>query len=222
MRSNLQAKNLQADNLRGLGNGAVTVGATTTAALLHGAGTAAAPEATSAVNKNFLGYWVKSTAATGDARGLYLRLYLEGAGGGEAIRAYATANAANVATGSTINGVHTSLSIAASCSVSGAGNALRATLGAAAESRTLGGTLAAIQADSDIGTGNTLPTSHAFIRFTNSGAVALGNLFQVPAASNGTMFAAHVTQTMTHSLKIIDASGTAYYIMCTNAATNRS
>jgi hypothetical protein len=190
--------------------------------LLHGRGSASSPVETTSANKNFLGYWVKSSAATGDARGIYLRLYLSGAGGGEAGRFFATAAANNVATGGTINGVHTSLSINTSSSVSGAGNALRATLGAAAATRTLGGTLAAIQADSDIGTGNTLPTSHAFIRFTNSGAVALGNLFQVPAAANGTMFAAHTTQTMTHSLKIIDAAGTAYYVMCTNAATNRS
>jgi hypothetical protein len=115
-----------------------------------------------------------------------------------------------------------SLSINTSSSVSGAGNALRATLGAAAASRTLSGALAAIQADSDIGASNTLPTIHAFIRFTNSGSVALSNLFQVPTASNGTIFAAHTTQAMTHSLRIINAAGTAFYIMCTDAATNRS
>ena len=44
----------------------------------------------------------------------------------------------------------------------------------------------------------------------------------IPAPVNGSMFAAHTTQTMTHSIKIISDAGTLYYIMCTNAATNRS
>lgn len=173
-------------------------------------------------NQNAIEMRLKSHATTGDSRGIYMRLKFYGAGGGEAGRFFANASTTLVATGGTLNGLHASVGIDASSSISGAANGLRATLGASAESRTLSGTLAAIQADSDIATGNTLPASHAFIRFTNSGAVALGNLFQVPAAANGTMFAAHTTQAMTHSLKIIDASGTAYYIMCTNAATNRS
>lgn len=189
--------------------------------VLAGAGTNANPETTSG-GYNFLDFRVKSTAASGDARGLYLRLYVGGAAGGEAIRAFATASTTNVATGGTLNGIHASMSIATSSSISGAGNAGRFTLAADAATRTLSGTLAALQVDSDIGTGNTLPASHAFIRFTNSGAVALGNLFEVPNAANGTIFAAHTTQTMTHSLKIVSANGTAYYVMCTNAATNRS
>lgn len=201
--------------------GQLQFGDTVSAALLHGAGSAAAPEETASADKNFLGYWVQSSAASGDARGVYLRLYLTGAGGGEAGRFFATAAAANVATGGTINGVHTSLSIAASSSVSGAGNALRATLSAAAESRTLSGTLAAIQADSDIATGNTLPTNNSFIRFTDTGAVRLSNLFQVQAPSNGTLFATHTDQAMTHSLRIIGPTGTAYYVMCTTTATGR-
>ncbi|MEM5773574.1 MAG: hypothetical protein AAGU05_01130 [Anaerolineaceae bacterium] len=172
--------------------------------------------------KNGIEMRLDSPGASGDARGLYLQLKLTGAGGGEAGRFWAKASYNGVANGGTINGIHTTMSIDAACAVSGAGNALRATLGAAAATRNLGGTLAAIQADSDIGAGNTLPAAHAFIRFTNSGSVSLGNLFQIPKAANGSIFAAHITQTMTHSIKIIDSDGTAYYIMCTNAATNRS
>jgi hypothetical protein len=153
---------------------------------------------------------------------MYARLYLNGAAGGEAIRAFATASTTNVATGGTMNGIHATASVNASSSISGAANAARLTLGAAAEARTLGGALAAVQLDSDIGTGNTLPTIHGFIRVTDSGAVRLSNLAVIPAAANGTLFAAHITQAMTHSIRIIDAAGTAYYIMCTNAATNRS
>lgn len=162
------------------------------------------------------------TASGSDARILYARMHQYGAGGGEAVRAYAFAQNSATATGGTLNGLHASLSIATSSGISGAGNAIRATLEAAAASRTLGGRLYAIQADSAIGTGNTMPTNHAFIGFTNSGAVALSNLFQIPDASNGTIFAAHTTQVMSHSIRIISASGTVYYIMCTATATNRS
>lgn len=204
------------------GSPSATYGGTVrTAALLHGSGTSAAPTTTSTANKNFLGYWVKSSAATGDARGMYLRLYLSGAGGGEALRAYATADGTGVATGGTINGIHASLSINASKTISGAGNAIRATLDAAADTRTLSGTLAAIQLDSNIAAGNTVPATAAFLRVTDTGAVALGRLLNIPAPSNSTIFATHTVQAMSHSIRITDAAGTPYYIMCTNGATNR-
>lgn len=193
-----------------------------TSALLAGAGSASAPMADQGIaNKNFIGMWTKTTAASGDNRAMYWRHYFNGAGGGEVIRAWATVATSNVATGGTVNGIHATMSVNTSSSVSGAGNAIRATVGAAAATRTLGGTCAALQLDSDIGTGNTVPASWSFVRVTDSGNVRLANLLDIPAPANGTMFAAHTTQTMTHSIKII-AAGTAYYIMCTNAATNRS
>lgn len=192
-----------------------------TAALWGGAGTATVPFAFSQA-KNMLGLWGKSSAASGSSRAIYARLYLHGAGDGEAVRAFATAKVANVATGGTMNGLHATGSIASGASISGAANAIRATLAADAASRTLSGTLSALQFDSDIGTGNTLPASHAFMRFTDSGAVRITNLMMIPNASNGTIFAAHTTQVMTHSIKIISANGTAYYLMATDAATNRS
>ncbi len=161
------------------------------------------------------------TASGSDARAIYARLHQYGAGGGEAVRAYAFANNAATATGGTLNGLHASLSIATSSDISGAGNAIRATLEAAAASRTLGGTIAAVQLDSNIGTGNTVPATAAFLRVTDIGAVAVGRLLNIPAASNSTIFATHTTQTMTHSIRITDATGTPYFIMCTNAATNR-
>lgn len=173
--------------------------------------------------KNVIDVRARADTATGsDARILYARMHQYGTGGGEAVRAYAFAQNAATATGGTLNGLHASLSIATSSAINGAGNAIRATLEAAAASRTLGGTLAAIQIDSNIGTGNTMPTNHSFIRFNDTGAVRLSNLFQIPDASNGTIFAAHTTQVMSHSIRIISASGTVYYIMCTATATNRS
>jgi hypothetical protein len=189
--------------------------------ILHGAGNSTTPVLNADAGKNFMSYYMKSSAASGDSRGLYLRLYLSGAGAGEAIRAYASAQNAATATGGTVNGIHASLGIDAGAQISGAGNAGRFTLGAAADTRTLGGALAALQLDSDIATGNTMGATAAFLRVTDTGAVKVGNLLNIPAASNGTIFATHTTQNMTHSIKIVDAAGTAYYLMCTNAATNR-
>lgn len=149
-----------------------------------------------------------------------MRLYLGGTGGyGDAIRAYATVTGTGY---QYATGLHSSMSINAGATVTGSGSGLRATLGAAAATRTLVGALSAVHACSDIGTGNTLPTVHGFMRFTDDGAVRVSNLAVIPNASNGTIFATHTTQTMTHSIKIISEDGTAYYIMCTNAATNRS
>jgi len=174
-----------------------------------------------AANKNGVEMRLQSNATSGDSRGMYLRMKLAGAGGGEVLRAFAQASAANVATGGTINGIHTSLSVDASSSISGAGNAVRATLGAAAATRTLGGTAAALQLDSDIGANNTVPDTWSFVRVTDSGSVRIGHLLNMPAPANGTIFAAHVTDAMSHSIRFI-ANGTAYYIMCTTTATNRS
>ena len=111
--------------------------------------------------------------ATGtDARVIYARLHQYGTGGGEAVRAYAFANNAATATTGTLNGVHASLSIAASCAISGAGHAARFTLEAAAATRTLAGTVSAINLDSNIGASNTVPAnSYSFISISKSGSV---------------------------------------------------
>jgi hypothetical protein len=192
-------------------------------ALIAGAGNTTAPMSDNGVaSKNFVGMWTKTAATSGDSRALYWRHYFEGAASGEVLRPWATVNAAGVAAGGTVNGIHSSLSVNASCSVSGAGNAIRATLDAATATRTLGGTCAALQLDSNIGANNTVPVSWSFLRVTDSGSVKLPYFLNLPAASNGTIFAAHTTQSMTHSIKCVDAAGTAFYIMCTNGATNRS
>jgi hypothetical protein len=191
-------------------------------ALFYGVGNSGEYFEWSDANKNGFEYRLKSTATSGDARGVYMRLKLYGAGGGEAGRFFANASTTNVATGGTINGIHTSMSVDASSSVSGAGNAIRATLGAAAATRTLGGTCAALQLDSDIGANNTVPASWSFIRVTDTSSVKIANFLNMPNAANGSIFAAHTTQTMTHSIKFVSADGTAYYLMCTDADTNRS
>lgn len=197
-------------------------GTVRTAALLQGSGTSAAPTETSTAGKNFLGYWVKSNAASGDARGLYMRLYLSGAGSGEAVRAYATAAAANVATGGTINGIHASLSLNASASISGQGFAGRFTFDAAADTRTLNGNCAPLLIESNIGANNTVPASMAHIRVADSGAVPIKKLFRLPAVASGGLLAVHTTDAISHSIRCVDDAGQVFYIMATTDASHRT
>ncbi len=112
------------------------------------------------------------TASGSDARILYARLHQYGTGGGEAVRAYSFAQNAATATGGTLNGLHASLSVATSSAINGAGHAARFTLEAAAATRTLGGTVSAINLDSNIGASNTVPAnSWSFISISKSGSV---------------------------------------------------
>jgi hypothetical protein len=202
-------------------------GSTATAALITGGGTSATPyDMGSTAGKNAIGFWADTTATSGDSRLAYLRLYFSGAGvSGEAARIFGTINNVSVATGGTVNGAHISMGTAgANAAVSGAANALRATFGIAAASTDIGGTCSVIQVDTDFDTAVTVPTNFAFLRFTNSNTKKSNNLMRIPnvAGETGGLFCAHVTQTMTHSIKIVSEDGTAYYIMCTNDNTNRT
>ena len=204
-------------------SGVAQLGTTATAALALGGGTSGSPLTTATADKNFVGFWTQSTATSGDSRGVYFRHYLGGTiastGYGDGIRAFTTVTGTGY---SYASGAHATMQINASATVTGSGSGLRATLAAAADTRTLVGALSSIHACSDVATGNTVPTVHGFMRFTDDGAVRFTNLMVIPNVSNGTIFAAHTTQTLTHSIKIISEDGTAYYVMCTNAATNRS
>lgn len=142
--------------------------------VLQGLGSSSDRVYWSDANKNGIGYWMESAAASGDARGIYVRLYLSGAGSGEAARFYATVNAASVATGGTVNGAHISLShsTTATHTISGQGNALRLTLDAGAASRTLNPNTATLMLESNIGTGNTA-TGLSFVRVVKTGSVDL-------------------------------------------------
>lgn len=194
--------------------------------LILGAGASGANHALGATAGNGLEFYLNALHTTGDMRGMYLRQYFSGAGGsGEAARIFSTINGVAVATGGTVNGAHISLGTAgAGAQVSGAANALRVTFGIAAASTNIGGTCAVIQVDTDFDNAVTVPTNFAFLRFTNTNTKKSNNLLRIPnvAAEAGGLFCAHVTQTMTHSIKIVSENGTAYYIMCTDAATNRT
>jgi len=201
----------------GASSGAVT------AALLHGGGTSATPCATATADKNFLGYWTKSTAATGDCRGMYLRTYFGGAGSGEALRAYATVDFAGAAAvGGTINGMHCSLSIAAGSTISGQAFAARFTLDYATATRTTDANVCCVNLDSNIGANNTVHANNAFLRLSDTGSVPLQKFLRTPAVASAGLLAAHITDALTHSIRCVDEAGTVFYIMCTTTASNRT
>ena len=151
--------------------------------------------------------YVTASAASGGVRGYYGRVNFTGATGGETLRAFTTVAAAQGA-GQTTNGAHISMSVNSGGSISGAGNALRATLGVAT-GVTPGGTLASIQVDSDFPSTVTLPGSAAFLRFTNSNSGTIDNLMNVPVA----MVPAEVGAVVSHTIKIVASDGTPYYLM---------
>lgn len=162
-----------------------SLGGGASAALIEGGGTTSKPCTTATANKNFLGYFVQSTATSGDCRGLYTRLYISGAGGcGEAGRFYTTVNNVTAATGGTVNGAHISLNITgASGKVSGEANALRATFDIAASPTTVGGTCAVARFDTNIAAGPTIPTRTSFIAVDNLGAQSIDYLLSITNAS---------------------------------------
>lgn len=147
-----------------------------------------------------------SSATSGDTRLQYSRLDITSTGSGETMRAFTRVTGANAATGGTVNGAHISLSINGSGTVSGAGNALRVTLGGT--STNPGGTIAALQLDSDFASGGTW-TNASYIRCTNSGTGTIDTFAQLPNAMIATKSAAAVT----HVVAIKNASGTPYYLM---------
>ena len=172
-----------------------------------GAGTASSPISVS-TSGNISSSYATTSATTGDTRLNYEKLTFTSTGSGETLRAFSVVTGANAATGGTINGAHISTSINGSGTISGAANALRVTLGGT--STNPGGTIAALQVDSDFASGGTW-TNASFLRFTNSGTGTISNLMNVPAA----MVGANTQGAATNSLKIVDSAGTAYYIMLT-------
>jgi hypothetical protein len=174
-------------------------------------GTATVPIANTA-SGNLNQIYSRTTHTSGDFRGLYSRVEFAGAGAGETLRVLSRVTAAQGA-GQTTNGAHVSLSVNTGGTISGAGNALRATLGVAT-GVTPGGTLAAIQVDSDFPNTVTLPGSAAFLRFTNSNTGTMTNLMNVPAA----MVATDVASAVSHTIRIVASDGTPYFLMVSDTA----
>lgn len=154
-------------------------------------------------------FYVTASHASGDVRGIYSRVNFTGAGAGETLRAFSTVAAAQGA-GQTTNGAHISLSVNSGGSISGAANAIRATLGVAS-GVTPGGTLASLNVDSDFPSSVTLPGSAAFIRASNSNTGTVTNLLNLPAA----MVAALGGTSATPNRKIacVTDAGTTFFLM---------
>ena len=176
-------------------------------------GTSSAPVAVTTAG-NISSAYGTTSATTGDTRLVYDKLTFTSTGSGETLRAFSVVTGAGAAAGGTINGAHISMSVNTGGTISGAGNALRATLGVAA-SVTPGGTLAALQVDSDIGSGATLPGNAAFIRVTNSGSGTITNLFNLPDAMVAPI--GGTSTTPTQKIKFVDSAGTGYYLYAVEA-----
>lgn len=160
------------------------------------------------------GAYATTSATSGDTRLTYQKLTWTSTGSGEVVRGFAVVKGANGATAGTINGAHFSCEMQGG-SISGAANAVRATIGGTTAAP--GGTLAALQLDSNFASGVTLPGSAAFIRVTDTNTVKVGSLLNMPAPSAGTIFRAKSAAAVTHVIKIVADNGTPYYIMVSDA-----
>lgn len=174
-------------------------------------GTASSPISVTTA-QNISSFYGTTSATTGDTRLNYSRLTFTSTGSGETLRAFSVVTGTGAAAGGTINGAHISLSINGSGTISGAGNALRVTLGGS--STNPGGTIAAIQCDSDFASGGTW-TNASFIRFTNSGTGTVANLFNIPDAMVQAI--GGTSTTATQKIRFVDSAGTAYFLYAIEA-----
>lgn len=194
-----------------------------TSALVFGAGTSASPATTATADKNFLDFRTQSTATSGDARGIYNRLYLAGAGvSGESLRSFTTVN--NVAA-ATAHGAHISLSFGATGTITGQGIATRSTLHLKDEALASNVTMAALQAEIYSDGASSDPggsTKLSYLRCLNDGhADGIAdvdddaNLIEIigHTIGAGNMVVAEVDETkFSHKIRI-NIGGTTYYLM---------
>ena len=172
-------------------------------------------------NHNFEEVKYKSTCTSGDVRGKYEDLEFASTGSGEMLRIRGIASGTLAATTGTINAIHATGQVKSGGTIGGALNAIRATLEVAGTTPTPGGTLSALQLDSNIVTGTTLPATASMCRVTQSGAVKVPNLFLLPvpgaktAAATDLFVARHADATATHGLAVVDDAGTRYWFLLT-------
>ena len=106
-------------------SGATVAAGNTDGGVIKG-GTSSARIVEDTADMKFVSLYFDCGAASGDARGIYNRLYITGAGGGgESLRSFTTVEDVAAATA---HGAHVSLSLGASGSLTGQGIAVRATL----------------------------------------------------------------------------------------------
>jgi hypothetical protein len=175
-------------------------------------GTASSP-ITVTTAENISSFYGSTSATTGDTRLSYNRLAFTSTGSGETLRAFSVVTGAGAAAAGTINGAHISTSINTTGTISGAANALRATLGGSAT--TPGGTLAVLQLDTDYGVNVTLGSTSSFIRVSDSGSQTgeVQNLMNIETGPAATVApsASAVAASPSKVLKVMVA-GTAYYV----------
>jgi hypothetical protein len=153
-----------------------------------------------------------TSAASGDTRLVYDKLTFTSTGSGETLRAFSVVTGTGAAAAGTINGAHISCEIDGTGTISGAANAIRATLGGSQASP--GGTLAVLQLDTNYSVNASLPATASFIRVTDSGA----NTGEVPLLMNiATGPAATIAPTATGVTTVSKAikvmiGGTVYYV----------
>lgn len=178
-------------------------------ALLLGSGNGTTQATTATADKCFMKFYTATTATSGDNRGIYWQHFLSGAGAsGECARFFTKVNAAGA---NSAHGAHITLQIQddATTGVSGLGAGLRATLAAEADTRTLAGTLAALQVDSDVGANNTLGAGTSFIRVADNSSVKIPNLFSIAAGSS--VLAGSAANNASDALKVyIEGTGVRY------------
>ena len=177
-------------------------------------GTSASPVAVTTA-QNINSSYASTSAATGDTRLVYDKLTFTSTGSGETIRAYSVVTGASAATAGTINGAHISTKVDTGGTISGAANAIRATIGASVASP--GGTLAALQLDTDFASGTTVSAASAFIRVSDSGAGA-GKLTRLMNIESGTgvFTAATSSSTLAGGIKVRIA-GADYFLVVASA-----
>jgi hypothetical protein len=162
--------------------------------------------------------YATTSATTGDTRLSYNKLTFTSTGSGETFRAFSVVTGTGAATGGTINGAHISLSVdGASATISGAANALRATLGGS--DATPGGTLAVLQLDTAYTVNATLPATASFIRVSDSGTNTgeIPKLMNIESGPAATLFtAATSSSTLAGGIKIRIA-GTDYFLLVASA-----
>lgn len=195
-------------------------------ALVMGLGTSSGRAQVNAASRNFLSFFFENFATSGDNRGMYLRLYHSGAGGGgEAARIFTTVNDVAAAT---VHGAHISLNFASTGTVTGQGIASRNTLHLANQALASNVTLAATQSeiycdgsDSDPGD-STLLSFQRFVLGGHADGVAdvisstnsvLFDVQGVAASGDGVngLFRTVAPTTLAGSLKVLIGS-TLYYL----------
>ena len=177
-------------------------------------GTATSPIAVTTAG-NISESYATTSATTGDTRLSYNKLTFTSTGSGETLRAFSVVTGTDAATAGTINGAHISLEVnGSSASISGAANAIRATLGGT--DATPGGTLAVIQLDTNYTVNASLPATASFIRVSDSGSATgeIPNLMNIEAGPAATIVSTGAATPSGTIKKIkIMIEGTTYYVL---------